>query len=216
MNEQQQDISPDPELVAREIRACYIAKRSAELKKPYRLSARHDKKEYWMRAAELCIRLKANPKDFIDAVLEAPNGSKPVFANMLFGNFAENAYKNKMELLKEGMVDQKDDEDRYFDDGMLPSAKLCLLLKFALNTLYNISGTISMVEKNLEIMRSPFTDYHPAVRVLLAYPDHIVMERYGEAAKNYFQSNPGTLEIVKKMQLPVDKILSWQKPTQQP
>ena len=194
------------------IREHYTRRKSQCLGSAYKPSPRHCKPEYWVNAAKQCLRLGANPQDYIDAAFNHCRQKGGPFPNALAGEAAAEWYRRYARDLH----DPKAVNHVQVDGQVVPMEDMSMMnlvcgLDVIKMAMFNRSGDASNVKspENLETLRMRIIPLWAPGRVLLGFPDPQVMEDFGQIAYDHFMSHPGEIQAARLLKLPIDEMLKW-------
>ena len=194
--------------MAASIRKAYIDQKSRMLGgAAVRLGKRHDKQQNWKRAAEQCLKLKADPESYVRACFMFCNMSTGPFANMLGGSASRGWYDKFQNIIR------KDGKTKIEDGEKLGEAVdregLSWQITATREAMVRLSGSYAPTPDNIDWLCRWTTHVEPHVKVLLAYPDERAKERFGEDAYSIFVSSPNVVAAAKKLGYPIEDILVW-------
>ena len=194
------------------IRAHYLRRKADALGSAYKPSARHMKHEYWVNAAKQCIRLEADPMDYVDAAFCHSGQKSGPFPNTLAGAAAERWYREysksltsrgiRAAVLIDGEITQVED---------VSMVNLATALDTIRVTMFNRSGDLKDLKspENIRTLRMRVIPLWSPGRALLGFPDPQVMEDFGQAAYVHFTTHPGEVKAARQLKLPIDEMLEW-------
>lgn len=170
-----------------------------------RIGKRHDKQSNWKRAAEQCLRLKADPESYVRACFMFCEMSTGPFANMLGGAAAKTWYNKFQNLItKDGT--KKGDADESVGQAV-DREGLSRQITSAREAMVRLTGTYAPIPENIDWICRWTTQIQPHVKVLLAYPDARAIERFGAEALEIFLGNPNVVASARKLGYPIDDVL---------
>lgn len=194
--------------MAASIRKAYIEQKARMLgSNTARIGKRHDKQGNWKRAAEQCLRLKADPESYVRACFMFCNMSTGPFANMLGGSASRQWYEKFQNIISK---DSKPKLESGENVGQAVDREgLSWQITAAREAMMRLSNTYAPTPENVEWLCRWTTHVEPHVKVLLAYPDERAKDRFGADAYEIFISSPNVVAAAKKLGYPIDEILVW-------
>lgn len=213
--------APDPrhiEALARELKKEFILAKRRRLGKVYKPSKRHDRFDYWRRAAEQCYELSAKPQDYVAAAFEQCKMSTGPFPNAMFGPAARGwwrSYVNIRPALK-AVRDMEKEAGVKCLDSNFPSGQELELgrdIQQIRELLVESCGTWKLTEATLQKLRSRAFPIEPWARVLLTWTssggDPEVGARYGVETLEFLHARPNVLNAARILGFPMNDILQW-------
>lgn len=164
---------------------------------------RHDKQSNWKRAAEQCLKLKADPESYVRACFMFCEMSTGPFANMLGGAAAKGWYNKFQNTISQSKREEGETVSQAADREGLSRQ-----ITTAREAMVRLSGHYNPTPENIDWVCRWTTQVEPHVKVLLAYPDPRVIERFGAEALEIFLSSPNVVASAKKLGYPVEEILA--------
>jgi hypothetical protein len=194
--------------MADSIRKAYIEQKSHMLGGAAgKIGKRHDKAGHWRRAAEQCLRLKADPESYVRACFLFCNMSTGPFANMLGGSAAKMWYEKFQHLIsKDGKTKKQDGENV---SQAVDREGLAWQITAAREAMVRLSGSCAPIPINIDWVCRWSTQVEPHVKILLAYPDDRARERFGKDAYAILISSPNVVAAAEKLGYPIEDILVW-------
>lgn len=191
MSEETADISVEE--MSTLLRKLYARHKQIRERKPYRPHKRHDGDTHWKKTAELVLRLKADPEDFMDAQFNMRFG--PVFANTLWTPTAEKAYKS----YKFAVANK--------NPGRETSGVIELKQRRAgvLSMVHHHTGKrdAETVDVIAEFLANPYM-YDPLLVMLMVGDNPDIKEKYNQAAVEDIRENPYLRTAAKKLNLHIE------------
>lgn len=202
--------------VAREIKKAYVERKSRLLRRTWKPSSRHQAFKLWQNAADQVLELGAPPEAYVYAAFQHCRMSTGPFPNNLGGPAAaawwrayvlqNPGYREEFEQLKEAGI----------EDPLSGSAPAITEIKDDLahlrKALYKMTGEKDwppIQPKSLEIVRSEILQMRPHMRLILAYPDDLVREYFGEEIMENFEKRPDIIRAMQTLEYPMNEILAW-------
>lgn len=186
MRENQDEL--DVESVANEIRLAFFELKRKQQNKPYRPSSRHDKWEFWMKAARKCIEHNADPNHWVEAAFRYNKISGGPYPHTIGGRQAVRWYD---EFRRNHILSEE-----YSDDPVEQYVKS--LFELAQMLFYHRTGSME-VSDNIETLKNPFVKIDPWVRVLMAPFNEEVVNLYGDAGWVDLKSSPHIYNALKNL-----------------
>ena len=204
---------PTAKDLAPQIRAAFIRHKEIKIRKRYKPSGKpgQDTAAHWLKAAEVCIDLNAQPDVFVAAIFSQSTVKGGPFSSTLGGGFARQWYHEYCRIhgMKVGRPPQNPEAPE--DEVGCCSSELDSYLKMMCITLFHATGSIDyQTPEAVEFLRSTVHDTDPMLRVLLGYPDPEIMRKFHRDAKEFLLKRPDFVQEARKLKLPVDAILKWQ------
>lgn len=189
--------------VATLLRQFYWEKMSAVLRqvgREYKPNPRHDSKEQWLRNADNCLSVNANPHDFVEAVFALSPGKYHPMAKDLAGIFAKNYYldwkRTNSELETRGTTfSAMQGKSGLEEDIKFRMVQVCRIM-------FDQTG-FTEPWRNVRFMMDDWCllrDW-PDIRVALAGKHNMreCVRKYAPAAREYLQSRPYHVEVYRKL-----------------
>lgn len=189
-------IEYDREGIADLIRMEFKRKKEEVTRRKYKPNVRHNTRENWLRAADTCIRLNADPVRFVDACFSACNQPGGPFENQLGGPGAERWWF--FTYPKQDTPAASEPEE----DTTTTESERYSLVKFemvsAIKMLIRRTGSADRANWR-ELILAPTTLMEPYVRIALGYWMPGVKEQYGEKAMRFLSIYPEVPGILKRL-----------------
>ena len=217
---------PERNVLGVAIRMLFFQHKSARMGKPYKPSSRHDDPEYYRKAADQCIELKANPENYVTACFEQSQHKfrQGPFANMLFGPAARRWYQDHMAIRQAppeerearfsdiGEVDEAEEEIEPFDITTTAEVDIKFTIGQTLKSIYHLTGSFDhTTPEGMKYLRDQLRSYSSISRVLLGFPDPVIMQRYGKEAQQLILTRPDMKAAIEQLNYPVKEILQWRR-----
>jgi len=187
---------------------------------------RHDRGEFWERAAKQCLSLQADPDTYIKAAFEFCKQREGPFPNAIGGNAHIFWYKSKLESLgmempaplPEGQMAPEREEPKPLAPGEEPvdevqypaEVDLALDIEQAQALFFHTSGSLDPHNaQNLAMMRNPRNSLQCTAICLLGGYDSEVLMTFGKRIYDFFTSNPSFLAAARRRGFPIDETLQW-------
>lgn len=194
--------------LARVARQTFYAEKSRVLGRPYKPKDRHDNLDRYIKIAQLCLTLRADPRDFVQAAFQQCNMAGGPFANMLASETAVRWWKATVKAItpESGAAEGQD-----VDLSVMP-CEMDLKTDIELTQsmfLHNTGSTDFRDPANLALMRSEFSELPCTGRALLGSYDPEVLTKFGKVIYEFFTTRPNYTDAARKMGYPIDATLQW-------
>lgn len=211
-------MNPDLEILATEIKKLFIRaknrkreQRSGGRYTPYKLAPRHNKKDVWLAAAQICWDMRVSPDTLIDAAFAYCTFPDGPFPNQLTGKAARAWIQNQL------LISNPSDSENYapingvsggaFYHGRLDDLRNYLEFAFTVN--FRQTGEWIPDPK---VFREPMFQIHPVVRMILMGSDPEVCRLWQNKAKQILEDDPALVKACELMQVDLDTLFSHEIP----
>ena len=197
------------------LRQRFIESKSRALRKTYKPNPRHDKPEYYRRAAEQCWELNADPDDYLAAAFRGCGQKAGPFANTLGGAAHLRWFKEYRSEAREsvGLSAEltKEEQERPPEEIVQPcDVELHTDLEMAYSLFWHRNGNTNPLEpRNAAYMRDPYNALQCTALCLLGGHDPAVLKTFGKRIYDFFTGNPQFIVSARKFGFPIDETLKW-------
>ena len=178
--------------LANELASLFEIEKSLQLGRSYRPHPKANKKEYWLKAAEICNDLEATPLDFIKSAFSFANIPGGPFPTTYGGKAIARYYKNYAKTLEVGK------DSSVFEETIKHSIKSTVQ-----SCCQRMQRTGVPIKESLKDDTMPFPAY---VRLYLLPEDVEARLKYKKQAREELEANPALVGILKKLKMNIDKI----------
>jgi hypothetical protein len=179
----------------------------------YTPNPRHDTRENWLRAADNCLRLNANPRDFVDAAFALCPAVGGPFANQLVGASAESWYRTYTgDRVKRstGVYDLPEDKET---PDMMSASVLCHQVKREIELAHILMMQITGSPDawmSWKVLMDHWTSIAPYIRVAIAGKARLVsiVKKFAPQATEYLSTRPGHVQALQYLGYDINAYLN--------
>lgn len=188
MSDPEHKLDPDLDALANDLRKMFVAAKSDQLGKSYKMHDRFRNIALWYAVAQKCKDLNADPQDFIEAAFN--------YCSVAGGPFPQNLATRAMDRWYKALTKVV--------GANLPAGMTIADYRLAERVRTSLMTAMSIANANKLRLRDILLDEHmlkldlcPAyVRVLLLPKDQGVVDKWGAKARSEIMSNPRLLKTL--------------------
>ena len=203
--------------IAREMRKAYAERKSRLLGRKWKPNARHQSFAHWQRAADQALRLDAPAEAYIYAAFAYCKMSTGPFPNNLAGPAAVGWWSEYMLHNPGYREERKQLEEAGADPNLVSGVTPAITeikqdlqhLRTSLFRMTNEKDWPPLGPKSLRVVRSEMLPMRPHMRMILSYPDDVVLKYYGKEILQNFERRPEILRAMQTLGFDTLELLQW-------